>query len=55
MAPKWKKQLVHEENPNKGEWARRFKANPFVFIGTIGGDADTRAYILRPYRRGAHT
>jgi hypothetical protein len=35
MAPREKKQLVHEENPNKGEWIRRFKANPFIFIGTI--------------------
>jgi hypothetical protein len=35
MAPNGKKQLAHEENPNKGEWMRRFKANPFVFVGTI--------------------
>jgi hypothetical protein len=35
MASREKKQLVREENPNKGEWARRFKTNPFVFIGTI--------------------
>jgi hypothetical protein len=35
MAPKQKKQLVHEDNPTRGEWIRRFKANPFVFIGTI--------------------
>ncbi|MFP3042328.1 SurA N-terminal domain-containing protein [Treponema primitia] len=35
MAPRQKKQLVHEDNPTKGEWIRRFKANPFVFIGTI--------------------
>jgi hypothetical protein len=35
MASKQKKQLVHEDNPARGEWIRRFKANPFVFIGTI--------------------
>jgi hypothetical protein len=35
MAPKQKKQRAHEDNPAKGEWIRRFKANPFVFIGTI--------------------
>ncbi|AEF83746.1 ppic-type ppiase domain protein [Treponema primitia ZAS-2] len=35
MAPREKKQLVHEENSTKGEWVRRFKANPFIFIGTI--------------------
>jgi hypothetical protein len=35
MASKETKQSVREENPDKGEWMRRFKANPFVFIGTI--------------------
>jgi hypothetical protein len=35
MTPSEKKRLVHEENPNRGEWKRRFKANPFIFIGTI--------------------
>jgi hypothetical protein len=35
MASKQKKQFVQEDNPAKGEWIRRFKANPFVFIGTI--------------------
>ncbi|MDR3148384.1 MAG: SurA N-terminal domain-containing protein [Treponema sp.] len=34
MAPREKK-LVQEENPNRGEWMRRFKANPFIFVGTI--------------------
>jgi hypothetical protein len=34
MAPREKKQL-REVNPNKGEWIRRFKSNPFIFIGTI--------------------
>jgi hypothetical protein len=35
MASREKKQLIHEVNPNKGEWIRRFKTNPFIFIGTI--------------------
>jgi hypothetical protein len=35
MASKEKKQPVREEDPAKGEWIRRFKANPFIFIGTI--------------------
>jgi parvulin-like peptidyl-prolyl isomerase len=35
MASKENKQLTREENPFKGEWTRRFKANPFVFIGTF--------------------
>jgi hypothetical protein len=35
MAPSGRKRPVHEENPDKGEWMRRFKANPFIFIGTI--------------------
>jgi hypothetical protein len=35
MPSSGKKQLAREENPNKGEWMRRFKANPFIFIGTI--------------------
>jgi hypothetical protein len=35
MASREKKQRVHEKNPDKGEWTRRFKANPLIFIGTI--------------------
>ncbi|MDR0597207.1 MAG: SurA N-terminal domain-containing protein [Treponema sp.] len=35
MASREKKQRIHEVNPDKGEWIRRFKANPFIFIGTI--------------------
>jgi hypothetical protein len=35
MASREKKQLVREENPARGEWIRRFKTNPFIFIGTI--------------------
>jgi hypothetical protein len=35
MASSGKKQPVNMDNPNRGEWARRFKANPFIFIGTI--------------------
>jgi hypothetical protein len=35
MALKEKKQLPRGENPDKGELERRFKANPFIFIGTI--------------------
>jgi hypothetical protein len=35
MASGEKKQLTHEENPFKGEWTRRFKANPFIFVGTF--------------------
>jgi hypothetical protein len=35
MASREKKQLAHEENPNRGEWLRRFKTNPLIFIGTI--------------------
>jgi hypothetical protein len=35
MASKEKKQLVHDDNSTKEEWARRFKTNPFVFVGTI--------------------
>jgi hypothetical protein len=35
MALREKKQPVRGENPDRGEWIRRFKANPFIFIGTI--------------------
>jgi hypothetical protein len=35
MALKEKKQSLWEKNPNKGEWIRRFKTNPFIFVGTI--------------------
>ncbi|MDR2110540.1 MAG: SurA N-terminal domain-containing protein, partial [Spirochaetaceae bacterium] len=35
MALKEKRQPPRGENPDKGEWVRRFKANPFIFIGTI--------------------
>ncbi|GHV29239.1 hypothetical protein AGMMS4952_14650 [Spirochaetia bacterium] len=35
MASRENKHLVHDDNSTKGEWTRRFKQNPLVFIGTI--------------------
>jgi hypothetical protein len=35
MALKEKKQPLRRENPDKGEWIRRFRTNPLIFIGTI--------------------
>jgi hypothetical protein len=35
MASKGKKPSVQGEGSTRSEWIRRFKANPFIFIGTI--------------------
>jgi hypothetical protein len=35
MVSREKKQPVSEKSPDRGEWMRRFRANPLVFIGTI--------------------
>jgi parvulin-like peptidyl-prolyl isomerase len=35
MAKKVKNQVIHEDDSSKSEIIRRFKANPFIFIGTI--------------------